>query len=128
MIVKRQTAEGPRFVVYHNAGRKRRYVGSFGTRKKAEHAEQDFAVRRRKIDSGELPEGMEVERTFRDASADWMTSLRKRKSRSADGYEKRLDLYLRPAFGDMLLGEVTKPRLMDFRDRMALKYAPSTVN
>lgn len=128
MISKRQTAEGLRFVVYHNSGGKRRYVGTFGTRKEAERAEQEFAVTRRRIDRGELAEDANPERTFRQASDEWIESLENRGSRSADIYRKRLDIYLLRDFGDARLADITKPMVMAFRDRMARKLAPATVN
>lgn len=128
MIQKRTGAEGVRFIVYFKAKGRRFYVGTYDSLKAAKEGEQDFATTRRRIDRGELPEGMDVTKTYREASGDWLESLEKRKARAAGGYGKRVQLYLLPVFGSARLGDVTKARVMDLRDRLALKFAPSTVN
>jgi integrase len=128
MILKRKGADGCRFVVYHNSGGKRRYVGSYPTRKAAEQAEQEFAVTRRRIDRGELAEDTNPAQTFRQASEDWLGSLEGRQSRSTGVYRKRLEIYIWREFGDARLNDITKPMVMAYRDRQARKFAPATVN
>lgn len=128
MIQKRKGAEGVRFVVYHNSGGKRRYVGTYDSERQAEEAEQDFAVVRRKIDRGQLPEGMELRRRFGDASDAWLKSLATRKSRSHETYERRTENYLSPAFAETPLADISQAQMMDLRDRLALKLAAPTVN
>jgi integrase len=128
MIERREAKNGVRFVVYHNSGGRRRYVGSYGTNKEAEHAEQEFAVTRRRIDRGELAEDADPERTFRQASEEWLESLESRASRSTEVYRKRLQIYVWREFGDTRLGDITKPMIMAYRDRLARKFAPATVN
>lgn len=128
MIERRQTKNGIRFVVYHNSVGKRRYVGTFGTKREADHAEQEFAVTRRRIDRGELAEDADPERTFRQATDDWLESLESRGSRSADVYRKRLEIYVWREFGGARLADITKPMVMSWRDRLARKFAPATVN
>lgn len=128
MIVKRNTAEGVRFIVYNNSGGKRRYVGTFESKKAAEHGEQDFAVTRRRIDRGELPEEVDIRRTFADAADEWLKALTDRKSRSLTIYEKRLQIYVRPTFDKVRISDITKAKVLELRDRIASRLSPSSVN
>ena len=128
MIVPKKRGSGWRYQAFYNRNGGRKYIGTFSSRQEAKEAYEDYAATRRRIERGELPEDCEVSQCFREASEAWLKSLRNRNSRSAQGYHDRLRLYLWRHFGKLRLAEVTPARVMDFRDRMALRYAPSTVN
>jgi integrase len=129
MIRKQKSKDGVRFYVYvPGSDGKRKYVGAFGSQKEAKAAEQDQASTQRKIASGELPPEMNTSRTFGEAVDEWLSSLDNRKSRSADGYRTRVDLYLRPTLGPVQLSRLTMAHVMALRDDQAAKFAPATVN
>lgn len=130
MIKSRKSKTGDVTFYVYVAGhdRKRRYVGAFGTRKEAQRAEQEQAVKHRQIRDGELPPEVDHERTLGGALDEWLTSLGKRKSRSEDGYRDRVNLYIRPALGTVALARVTTDSVIGLRDELAERLAPATVN
>ncbi len=128
-MIRRRARDGAvRFEVEYKRTGRRFYVGSYPTEREAREAEQDFAATRRRIERGELPELVDVRRTFRAASEEWLEALERRKSRSTEIYRKRLRLYLWREFGNVALTDLAKQMIIAFRDRMARKLAPATVN
>lgn len=132
MITKRKAKDGTiSWQVRSRAGAargRRVYVGSFGNERLAKQALQEHEVKQRAIERGELPPELDHDRLFTQASDEWIESLKRGKSRSWDIYRKRLDLYVLPELGPTAVTKVRKPHIMGFRDRLAQKYAPATVN
>ncbi len=128
MIVRKQTKSGPRFKVFINRGAERHYAGTFTSEKEALKAERHAEVTRDKIDAGELPEQVDTTRTLETAAGEWIKSLVNRKSRSAAGYQTRLELYILPRLGNVALTDLAQPHVMAMRDELAVRYAPATVN
>lgn len=130
MIRDRKSKDGTRrFYTYVvGADGKRRYVGAFGTRKEALAAEQDGASTQRKIATGELPPEIDDKRALREAAKEWLASLKARGSRSHDGYEDRMKSCVLPRLGDIPIARMTKAQVMAWRDELATRRAPATVN
>jgi len=128
MIRTIQRKSGPRFEVYAQLAGKKVFVSSHGTEKEAADADERYRVTQRMIASGELPPEVDLSRTFTQAADEWIASLRKSKARKADGYSKRVEIYLKPAFGDVPITRVTNSSVMGFRDEQSVRLAPATVN
>lgn len=130
MIRKRTGKEGTRFYVYvPGSDGDRRYVGAFGSQKEAKAAEQEHAVTQRKIASGELPAEIDLGRSLRSAvEDDWLKALEQRGSRARGQYKIRMKLYILPKLGSTPIARLTKGQVMRWRDELATKQAPATVN
>ncbi len=110
-------------------GRKRKvYVGSFGSEKLAKIEERKYEVTQQMIADGELAPESDTKRTLAQGAEDWLASLKKRGSRSHDSYTNSMGIYLLPELGTLPLSRVTASRIMEWRDTMAVKFAPATVN
>jgi integrase len=126
---RRSKDGGLRFYVYvPGVGGKRVYVGAFGSKRAAAEAEQEHAVTQRKIGSGELPAEVDLDRTLREACDGWLERLEQRSFRSLDGYRDRLKLYVWPKLGKVPLARLTKAQVMNWRDDLAVRLSPKTVN
>lgn len=128
MIRRIERKSGPRFEVYGQRDNRKVFVSSHGTEKEAEEADEDFRALMRAKERGEVAPEADPSRTFGDAADEWIASLRKAKARKADGYSKRLEIYLKPAFGAVPLSRIVTSNVMAFRDEQAERFAPATVN
>lgn len=70
----------------------------------------------------------DVKRTFREGSDEWLAALLKQKSRSHEQYKIRLNIYVLPRFTDVSIIKITKSHVMRWRDDLATRLAPNTVN
>lgn len=128
MIRRVERKSGPRFEVYGQRDGCKVFVSSHGTEQEAEEADEDFRALQRAKARGEVAPEADLSRTFAEAADEWMASLRKSKARKAEGYAKRLEIYLKPAFGPVPLARVNSGSVMAFRDEQAEQFAPATVN
>lgn len=109
--------------------RSRVYVGTFGTRREAEAADETHRVTQRRIKSGELPPAVDDRRTLGDALDAWLRAIKDQ--RSHDEYESRMRLYVRPTFDRTPLVKITKPKLIDLRTSLKEREEPignATIN
>lgn len=128
-MIRKRTRNGvTRFEVYAQREGRKAFVSSHGTEREAKDADERHRVTQRMIEAGELPPEVDTSRTFAEAADEWLASLRKAKARKADGYAKRVQIYLKPAFGDVAITRVTMSHVMAFRDEQAERFAPATVN
>jgi len=130
MIRRIERADGDGFQVYvHGANGKKVYVGTFDSKREATNAEQDAEVQQRKIARGEMAPETNTRRTLSAAVTDWLASLEKRGSRSHEPYTDRMNIYILPELGELAIaGGLTTARVMAWRDSMAVRFAPATVN
>ena len=128
MIRRIERAEGSRFQVYAQRDGKKVYVGTFDSKREAVAAEEDYKSQQRAIDRGELPPDIDDKRTLREAMHEWLAALAQRGSRSLDQYRIRANVYILPTLGDVPLVRLTRSHVMRWRDEMATRFAPATVN
>lgn len=120
--------KGDRFQVYIQASGRKKYIGTFDSKREAANAEEDARSDQRKIERGELAPEHDVKRTLAQAVEEWLASLEKRGSRSHEGYSDRMNLYILPELGSLALARLTTARIMEWRDAQAARFAPATVN
>lgn len=128
MIRTTDTAAGRRFQVYGRAGKKQVYVGTFDSKPEAQRAERKHMVTQDQIASGELPPDVDLKRTLKKATDEWLASLKVNGSRSLETYTNVMKYYVWPHLGPVALERITKARIIEFRDELAPKLAASTVN
>lgn len=110
-------------------GRQRKvYVGSFQSEKQAKTEERKHHVTQDMIADGELAPEVDTKRTLAQAAEEWLASLQKRGSRSHESYTNSMKFYLLPHVGTLPLSRLTPARIMEWRDTMAVQFAPATVN
>ncbi|HEX4353206.1 MAG TPA: tyrosine-type recombinase/integrase [Polyangiales bacterium] len=126
-MIRSDKKTGRHYVYVAGANGKRRYVGAFGSRKDALQAEQEHAVTQRKIASGELPADLDLDRTVKQAMEAWFKSLELQGSRSLKTYRHHMH-YIEPHLGPVPIARLTKSQLLAWRDKLASKFAPKTVN
>jgi integrase len=124
----KKTKSGDRFQVYGRAGKKKKYLGTVDSRREALALEEEHRVTQRKVDAGELPAAIDTKRTFGTAVEKWLAKLEEDGSRSWSEYTARNDLYLMPCFENVPLVDVRKKDVIGWRDELAQKVSPSTVN
>jgi hypothetical protein len=122
-----------RFQVYARSRvrdqRSRVYVGTFGSRREAEAADENHRVTQRRIKSGELPPAVDDRRTLGDALDAWLRAIKD--LRSHDEYESRMRLYVRPTLDRTPLVKITKAKLIDLRTSLKEREEPignATIN
>lgn len=128
MIRPKETADGRRFQVYGRAGKKQVYVGTYDSRKEAEAAERKHMVTQDQIASGELPPDVDLRRTLRKATEEWLESLKVNGSRSHETYTNVMQYYVWPHLGPVVLERISKARIIELRDTLVRTLAGSTVN
>lgn len=129
MIKKRTAKDGTvSFQVYSRVSGKKAYVGTFPSEKVAKENLQDHEVRARAVERGELPPESDDKRTLERALKEWMSSLEKQKSRSAETYQSRLDTYIIPALGNVPVERIRQHHVMALRDGLAPKVSARTAN
>jgi len=125
MIRKR----GGKFEVFvHGADGSKKYVGLYGTKRDATHAEDEARVHERKVKRGEVSANVDINRTLKEASEEWLESLDANGSRSHETYGNAMKYYVWPAIGSLTVSSVTKPQVMAFRDELVRTKAAGTVN
>lgn len=133
MIRPRKRADGSiAYLVEVKHAGKRYPVGTFDTRAKAEEAEQEFKVERRKIDRGELPEHTDQRRTFGDLVEAWLKHLggsaRVKGHRSRKTYRLTADRYLLPVFRDVPITAITSDMVEGLRNELSETLMVNTVS
>lgn len=119
---------GERHEVYSRRNGKKVYVGTYDSEREAIAAERRFIVTQEQIAAGELPPEVDLRRTLKEATDEWLTSLKASKSRSHGAYGEFLKYQILPRLADAAIAKVTKARIMGWRDEVATDYAPTTVN
>ncbi len=105
------------------------YVGSYGSRKQAEAADEQHRVTQRGIRAGDLPVAIDLKRTLGDSLDAWLRAIADQ--RSHDEYADRMRLYVRPTFDLTPLVKITKPKLLDLRTALKGRDEPignATIN
>lgn len=105
------------------------YVGSYGSRKQAEAADEQHRVTQRGIRAGDLPVAIDLKRTLGDSLDVWLRAIADQ--RSHDEYADRMRLYVRPTFDLTPLVKITKPKLLDLRSALKGRDEPignATIN
>lgn len=128
MIRRIERDDGTRFQVYARRDGKKVYVGTYDSEREAKAEERRWLVRQEQIASGELPPEIDDKRALKDATDEWLKSLEASKSRSHGTYGEFLRYQILPELGTAAVSRVTKARIMSWRDHVATKYAPTTVN
>jgi integrase len=104
------------------------YLETVDSRKEAEAVERRHLTTQEQIAAGEIAPETDTKRTLSAAAKEWLGSLNKNKSRSHEGYTDRMRLYILPELGTVPIARVTKSHVMRWRDDMATRFAPATVN
>lgn len=128
MIRPVQRADGTKFQIYGRRGSKKVYLGTRDTKREAIALDEEHRTRQRLIAAGKLPAESDQQRTFGKAAEGWIGMLHGIGSRSAVEYESRARNHLIPEFGGMPVGDVAKPDVVAWRDRISAEVAPATVN
>lgn len=128
MIKTVQRADGEKHQVYGRRNGRKVYVGTFDSKRDAKAADEEHRTRQRLIAQGKLPAESDQQRTFTKAIERWIAMLHQTNSRSAVEYESRARNHMIPAFGDTPVGDIAKPDVVSWRDRVSSKMSPSTVN
>jgi integrase len=128
-LIKRiERGDGTRFQVYGKRDGRKIYVGTYDSRREAAAADENHRVTQRKIDAGELPPEHDEKRTLEDAVDAWLKSLEASGSRSHGNYDERMSAYVLPKLGATPIVSLRKAHVMKWRDDMATRFAPNTVN
>ena len=128
MIKPYEGKSGFAWQVYGRRDGKKVYVGTFESEREAKIAERRFIVTQEQITAGELPPELDLDRTVRQASEEWLASLKASGSRSHGGYTDRVRIYILPKLGSVPIVSLRKPHVMKWRDDQATKFAATTVN
>jgi integrase len=126
--VIKTSKNGERHEVYGRRNGKKVYVGTFDSQREALAAERRFIVTQEQIAAGELPPEVDLRRTLKQATDEWLASLKASKSRSHGAYGEFLRYQILPQLADAAIAKITKARIMGWRDEIAVDYAPTTVN
>ena len=105
------------------------YVGSFPSKRDAEHADQQHRVTQRGIRAGDPPPALDHARTLGDALDAWLRAIKDQ--RSHDEYADRMRLYVRPELDSTPVVKITKSKLLELRSDLREReepLAPKTVN
>ena len=87
MLPKRRKAT--MWQVYGRRDGKKIYVGTYASEIEAKAAERRYAVTQEQIAAGELPAELDLDRTVKQATEEWLASLKASGSRSHGGYTDR---------------------------------------
>lgn len=128
MIKTVQRADGTKHQVYGRRNGKKVYLGTYDSKRDAIAADEEHRTRQRLIAAGKLPAESDQHRTFGVAVELWIRMLHGTGSRSAVEYESRARNHLIPAFGGVPVGDVAKPDVTAWRDRISGDMSPATVN
>ena len=128
MIKPYEGKSGFAWQVYGRRDGKKVYVGTFESEREAKVAERRFIVTQEQITAGELPPELDLDRTVRQATEEWLASLKASGSRSHGGYTDRVRIYILPKLGSVPIVSLRKPHVMKWRDDQATKFAATTVN
>jgi integrase len=128
-VIRRVTrADGDRYQVYCPRNGRKAYVGTYDSQRAAREAEEDFRTTQRKIERGELPPEVDDKRSLKAATDEWLKALLARKSRSHRAYGEFLRYQILPELGGIAITRINKTMLMQWRDKIGTKYAPTSVN
>lgn len=134
MIKRVERQDGVRYEVYGWADGRKVYVATFASRREAKDADEDHRTTQRKIRRGEIPREIDAKLTLTDAGARWIKALSgdpKRKGhRSHEDYEAVFDNHVKPTLGDLTVLELTRKRVIDWRDGLSRtsELSASTIN
>lgn len=128
MIKAVQRDSGVKHQVYGRRGGRKVYVGTYDSVREAEEAEEDFRVTQRKIERGELPPAVDLNRTLSEAVGEWRASLKKRGSRSVKQYGWSMDALILPVLGDVAIARLTRSHVLRWQEKTVTEYAATTVN
>jgi integrase len=104
------------------------YVGTYDSRKEAEAEDEDHRVTQRKIASGELPPEVDLKRTLKHGTDEWLLALGRQNSRSLSSYRDHVRCYIVPVLGGAAISQLSKGQVIRWRDGLTAKLAPKTVN
>lgn len=114
--------------VYGRRDGEKIYVGTYASEIEAKAAERRHAVTQEQIAAGELPAELDLERTVKQATEEWLKSLKASGSRSHSNYAERTRMYILPKLGPVPIASLRKSHVMQWRDEQATKFAATTVN
>ena len=104
--LSRRNADGSvRFEAFGRVDGKKKYLGSFPSKKAADQAREEHAVTQRKIQRGELPPALDQRRTFEDVAKEWITGSKR--ARSVKRYQSSLKLYIYPHLRNVSIVDIT---------------------
>ncbi len=114
--------------VYGRRDGKKSYVGTYASEIEARAVERRHAVTQEQIAAGELPAELDLDRTLKQATDEWLASLKASGSRSHGNYAERTRMYSLPKLGSVPIASLRKGHVMQWRDEQATKFAAATVN
>ncbi len=114
--------------VYGRRDGKKSYVGTYASEIEARAIERRHAVTQEQIAAGELPAELDLDRTVKQATDEWLASLKASGSRSHGNYAERTRMYILPKLGSVPIASLRKGHVMQWRDEQATKFAAATVN
>jgi integrase len=116
-VLSRKNADGSlRHEAYARVDGKKRYIGSFPSKRLAQDALDDAATEQRKRDRGELPKEFDSRRTFAAVAKEWLGG--KKRARSRDGYERELARNVYEALGGVPIAAVTAKAMADLQSEL----------
>lgn len=125
MIRKVQRADGVRYQAYSTLDGQKVYVGTARTEAEAREMLEDHRVDRRR---GDIAPKQSARKTLSQAAQVWLESLKAGKSRSHGSYTVKMNLYLLPSLGALPIHRITKATVINWRDDLSRRFAPTTVN
>ena len=128
MIKPYEGKSGVAWQVYGRRDGKKVYVGTYESEREAKTAERRFIVTQEQIAAGELPPELDLDRTVKQATDEWLASLKASGSRSHGGYADRVRIYILPKLGSVPIASLRKAHVMKWRDDQATQFAATTVN
>ena len=128
MITRYVGKNGTAWQVYGRRDKKKVYVGTYDSEREAKIAERRFIVTQEQIAAGELPAELDLDRTVKQATEEWLKSLKASGSRSHSNYAERVRMYILPILGSVPIASLRKAHVMKWRDDQATRFAAATVN
>lgn len=117
-----------RHEVWVYASGKKKYVGTYESKREAKEAEQDAQVTQRKIGRGELPPEHDAKKTLGDALDKWLAYLENGDSRSHRAYSEFVKYQIKPKLETATIASLARKHIARWRDDLLKEYAPTTVN
>ncbi len=128
MIKRIERADGPRWQVYGRKDKRKVYVGSYETEKKAKTEERSFQVRQEMRATGELAPEHDDRKNLTEAVDLWLKMLKAKKSRSHSTYAAHMKLYVLPEIGPQRIAALTKASINAWLEHHSSRNAPTTCN
>jgi integrase len=111
------------------AGRRRKvYVGSFETEKKARAEERKYQVQQEMIEAGELAPEHDSTRLLSACADQWLAALERAKRRGHRAYSGFMKGMIRPRLGEVPITRLSRKDVERWRDGLLGRFSPESIN